>query len=296
MSETVNTIPIFVSSADSYADIWPAFFALLKREWPEYKGTIYLNTETLDYTHEGLNIVCTKLGKQKRFGESFRRGIDCVPCERFLLLMIDYFIEGKVNVLALQQMYDAFVEDDADTFTLITQPFGFKPIESRPRYSYIDIKEGWKIMFSFQAGFWKKSSLKKIVVPWEDPWRAEWLGSRRAAAEGMKFYLIPDRNIMPIKYDEAGVLHGGGKWLKSAISRIDLTGIPLDLKKSKRAVYEPSANPALNFIKEELRVAPLKIRSWLAIMAKHPKATRYLLADLRQRFSALLAILKGKPT
>ena len=70
----VNNIPVFVSSADSYSDIWPAFFTLFKREWPEFSGVIYLNTEYLSYEYEGLNIVCTKLGKQKRFGEFFFEG------------------------------------------------------------------------------------------------------------------------------------------------------------------------------------------------------------------------------
>jgi hypothetical protein len=37
-----------------------SIFALFKKYWPEYNGTIYLNTETKQFTHEGLNIVSKK--------------------------------------------------------------------------------------------------------------------------------------------------------------------------------------------------------------------------------------------
>ena len=118
----VNEISIFVSSSDAYSDIWSAFFALLKREWPDYRGRIYLNTETLGFNYEGLDIVCTKLGKQSHFGDFFLRGIERIDGDRFLLLMIDYFIEGRVDIARLQEICDLFMHDEADTFTLTTQP------------------------------------------------------------------------------------------------------------------------------------------------------------------------------
>lgn len=284
----VNEVPIFVSSCDSYSDIWPAFFALLKREWPEYRGTIYLNTETLDYVHEGLNIVCTKLGKQRKFGESFLKGISCVEGDAFLLLMIDYFIEAKVDVAKLQEVYDIFIHEGVDTFTLTTQPYGFKPLQSISSYSRLDPREAWRIMFSFQAAFWEKVSLQRIIYCHEDPWRAEYFGSRRASLEGMDFLVLACREDKPIKYDESGVLHGGGKWLMSALTRINFDSIPLNLERSPRLVYKESSISARDFIRGEIHVTPMKICSWVMMMAKHPKAVFMLVADLRRRCSQML--------
>ena len=144
----VNEISIFVSSSDAYSDIWSAFFALLKREWPDYRGRIYLNTETLGFNYEGLDIVCTKLGKQSHFGDFFLRGIERIDGDRFLLLMIDYFIEGRVDIARLQEICDLFMHDEADTFTLTTQPYGFHPLPSRPSFSRLDPCEAWRIMRS----------------------------------------------------------------------------------------------------------------------------------------------------
>ena len=66
--------PIFVSSADSYHDIWPVFFDLFMMHWPEYDGIIFLNTEEKVYRHEGLNIHCTQVGKLGSFGKFFEQG------------------------------------------------------------------------------------------------------------------------------------------------------------------------------------------------------------------------------
>lgn len=291
----VNSIPIFVSSCDSYADIWPAFFALLKREWPEYRGRIYLNTETLDYRYDGLDIVCTRVGRQKHFGETFLKGIDCVGADSFLLFMVDYFIEDRVNVERLQDVYDVFVEGGADTFTLAIQPLGnLLPIATSKQYAMLSNKDDWRIMFSFQIAFWKKSALKKLVVPWEDPWRAEYFGSRRAGLSKMRFFLLREYEDKPIKYDESGVLHGGGRWLMSALSRIDLTSIPLDLKQSSRSVYSEAGNSALGFMWGEIKCAPMKVHSWVALMLRHPTGIGYLVADLARRLSALIRVVLAK--
>lgn len=292
--QDINKIPIFVSSSDAYADIWPAFFSLLKREWPEYNGTIYLNTEHLEYSHDGLNIVCTKLGRQRYFGDTFLRGIDKIREERFLLIMIDYFFEGRVNVPKLQEIYEIFLEDDIDTFTLMTQPYGFAPIHNHPQYSRIVNEEGWRIMFSFQTAFWKKSSFERLVRRWDDPWHAEHFGSKRAALEGMTFYILSSREDMPIRYDESGVLHGGGRWLMPAISRIDLTNIPLDLSATKRKIHEPSTQPNIDFLKGEAKYLHRKILSWLDIICRHPRAIKMLYLDVFQRFRRLYEILRGE--
>ena len=288
MLREVNEIPIFVSSCDSYADIWPAFFALLKREWPEYRGKIYLNTETLEYQYDGLNIVCTKLGQQKHFGETFLKGLDCIDGSSFLLFMIDYFIGGRVDVQRLQRIYDIFLHDDVDTFALALQPLGeILPLKENEQYAMLINRRSWRIMFSFQIAFWKKDSLKKLIAPWEDPWRAEHLGSRRAGLSNMRFYLLRMYNDKPIKYDESGVLHGGGKWLMSALSRIDLTDIPLNLKTSPRLVYRESANSVIGFIKGEIKVLPMKMWLWLILLLKHPTGIRFLVLDVFGRISRL---------
>ena len=115
----VNQCTVFVSSSDAYADLWPAFFAIFKREWPTFSGRIYLNTEQKTFKYDGLDIICTRVGRQRHFGETLRAGLDCVrESNAILFFMIDYFFEGKVDVEKLDLLYHRFHEDSVDVLFL----------------------------------------------------------------------------------------------------------------------------------------------------------------------------------
>ena len=104
----MNKYIIFISSSDSYADLWPVFFDLFVKNWPEFKGEIYLNTEEKKYSHPDLNIICTQVGRQNSFGQTFRKGLDMIPSENVLLIMIDYIFMGKVNADKIDLYFDFF--------------------------------------------------------------------------------------------------------------------------------------------------------------------------------------------
>jgi hypothetical protein len=80
---------IFISSSDNYSDIWSLFFDFFKQLWPEFRGTIYLNTQQKSFKKDGLNIICTNVGKKKYFGETLKAGLNKVKENNILLIMID---------------------------------------------------------------------------------------------------------------------------------------------------------------------------------------------------------------
>lgn len=227
----VNDCPIFVSSSDAYADIWPAFFQILKREWPDYKGVVYLNTELKTFSCEGLNIVCTQVGKQAHFGETFRAGLSKVGGEVFLFFMIDYFIEQKVDVDALNKCYCAFLKQGPSALFLCDQNFPkVEPVAGvdgcyrvlPPGLLRLRRANCW---FSFQTAFWRKTDMLRLVGKWEDPWHAEFYGFLRSAVIRPEVWYMPKS---PIAYDKSGVLHNRGRWLRSALDKVDLKGVDID--------------------------------------------------------------------
>lgn len=251
----VNECPIFISSADSYSDLWPLFFQIFRREWPSYKGIIYLNTEVKGFSYPGLNIVCTKTGRQRHFGETFFAGIDSVPNDHFLLMCIDYFFEGRADIAMLQRIYTAFCTLKPDSVRLITHPF-------RNREQIDGVPECYRIKppcascswFSLQMAFWSKAAIHKFIKPWEDPWQSEHFGSRRALRMNPNIWNVFE---MPIKYDAAGVLHGG-RWYEVAVRKIDFSGLDVDF--TKRGYY----NDRHSWLYRKLKIQFLKryLGSW----------------------------------
>jgi len=207
---------IFISSSDSYSDLWPIFFDLFKKHWPEYTGKIYLNTEEKTFQKEGLQIICTKVGHHKSFGATFLKGLETIQSNNVLLIMIDYLLMGKTINEKMNEYYKYFSENNIDSLCLTHQNYP-NVITSSNNELYKVLHPAPHIMFSFQIAFWKKSILRQMVLPHESPWTAEWFGTLRAEKMEINLYSIADKKFNPIPYNTAGCLHKG-KWLSDAVN------------------------------------------------------------------------------
>ena len=234
---------IFVSSADSYSDLWPVFFDLFKLNWPEYDGVIYLNTEEKTFQHEGLNIVCTQVGK-KSFGKVFRAGLDKVESDHVLFMMIDYILMGKVNVAKLNEYYEYFTASDINALYLVYQ--GIEFTRATKHKDICIILPYSHSMFSHQMAFWKKDILYKMVLPHENPWTSEYYGDKRANKSGMSIANFSQYVEHPIPYDFAGCLHQG-QWLDNAIEYLQSINYEFDF--DKRGYYKELPRTIKNRIK-----------------------------------------------
>ncbi|WP_111709981.1 hypothetical protein [Lutibacter citreus] len=223
---------IFISSSDAYSDLWPIFFDLFHKYWPDYKGIIYLNTESKIYNHSKLNIVCTNVGQQSSFGKTFRKGLDKVETDDVLLMMIDHIFMGNVNNEKLKEYFKYFKNHDIDSMCLVNQ--NYRELE-KTKFKDIEIMvPPTKDMFSFQISFWKKNILYEMALPHENPWTSEWYGTKRANKMKLKFTCLSKDVKTPIIYDLAGCLHKG-KWLVNAKEHLESINYKVDY--SKRGYY-----------------------------------------------------------
>ena len=224
---------IFVSSADSYHDIWPVFFDLFKKHWPEYDGIIYLNTEEKVYHHEGLNIHCTQVGKLGSFGKVFRAGLDQIDSDHLLLIMIDYLFMGKVNDKNVCHFYNCFIALGWDSLYLTHS--NYRELTATSFENIVKVCPPSPHIFGYQIAFWKKEMLYKMALPHENPWTSEWYGSSRANKMKIQSGCLSENAEAPILYDPHGCLDKG-KWLYSAIEYLQKNDYVIDFK--KRGIHE----------------------------------------------------------
>lgn len=214
---------LFISSSDTYADIWPEFFGFFRKFWPEFNGTIYLNTENLDFQFEGLDIRCTKVGHLGTFGKVFRAGLAQVDSEYVLLIMIDYFFMGQVGDKLIDNYFEAFIKNELDSLCLVpqryrkTKPLGLLDLDL--------VIPPSKDMFSYQIAFWKKKVLIEMALPHESPWLSEWYGTARANQMGLR--LAFPRQTIAIPYLLEGALHKG-KWVAPMVEFLKDANCPVD--------------------------------------------------------------------
>jgi len=230
MDAKINAVPVFISSSDSYSDLWPIFFDLFKKYWPEYDGVIYLNTENKDFQFDGLKIICTRVGINC-FGKTFRLGLDQIDSPYLLLVMIDYFFMGKVKHEQLNEYFEYFKSQNLDSLCLVSNPY--TTIENLGHKDIYLVKPPSQDMFSYQIAFWKKSVLYEMALPHESPWLSEWYGTARA--NQMKLKLAFTSLEKPIPYLAEGALHKG-KWVEPMISF--LKSIDCQVNFNKRGFFE----------------------------------------------------------
>lgn len=217
---------VFISSSDAYSDLWPIFFHLFKKFWPSFDGVIYLNTEEMDFEYEGLDIVCTKVGRLGSFGKVFQSGLDCVELENVLLVMIDYFFMGNVEEAALVEYLDFFLSTDIDSLCFVRNPY-----ERTTPTGVLDLDfvvPPSRDMFSYQIAFWKKNVLRQMALSHETPWLSEWYGTARA--NQMKLRLVFPRECTVFPYLAEGALHKG-KWVKRMVNFLEEIQYPVDFAK-----------------------------------------------------------------
>jgi len=232
---------IFVSSSDQYSDLWDPFFEFFKKFWPEYAGKIYLNTQEKAYRFDGLDIIATQVGKGMPFGKTFRFGLDKVPGDNVLLVMIDYFFMAPVKATQTNFLYDIFFAEKVDTLRLKHHPF--KDMRARDD-GLLSVQVPQDNMFSFQVAFWKKDKLKKMVLDHENPWAAEWHGTKRANILKIKMLCV-SLVEEPIVYLSEGALHKG-KWVSPIIDFLNQQGFSIDY--SKRGLFDPEKEKNVSFM------------------------------------------------
>lgn len=220
---------IFISSSDTYSDIWPIFFDMFYKYWPDFKGTIILNTETKTYKHNHFNIICTQVGKFNSFGKTFRAGLEKVESEVVMVMMVDCIFMGEVEKNKLDRCFHFFMENDLDSFCLMYSN-SYRELRQTDVEGISMVVPPTKDMFTFQTAFWKKSMLYQMILPHENPWTSEWYGTQRANKMMIKLACPTTFEDNPLPYDARGCL-GRGKWTKNAIEHLNNINYQVDFER-----------------------------------------------------------------
>ncbi|MBW8332450.1 MAG: hypothetical protein K0M40_10555 [Prolixibacteraceae bacterium] len=228
----MNNYIAFVDTSDSYSDIWPVFFDMFTLYWPNFKGIIYLNTEYKTYSHGNLNIICTQVGKRVDYGKYIRDGLEKIDADWIMYFPVDCIFMGEVDKNRLDRYLHFFKEMNLDSFSLIHQNYR-ETIQSDESGVSMVIPPT-ENMFSTQIAFWKKSTFYQLLLPHENPWSAEWFGTKRANKMKIKLACPTTKAHNPLHYDLHGCL-GRGKWLDNAIKH--LNNLNYEINFDRRGYY-----------------------------------------------------------
>ncbi|MDP9041994.1 MAG: hypothetical protein M3N30_08425 [Bacteroidota bacterium] len=226
---------VFVNTTDKFEDCWLPFFRLFTIYWPDFKGTIYLNTEYKEFQYEGLNIVsvrnCERFArKQNTWSECLEAGVKFVDNEILLYMQEDYFFHGLVENDTIHKFALIMENSDMDCIHL-TDQHSFGPFQPSPFEKLWRLSKYAHHKISCQAALWKKETLIQFIRSYENPWQFELYGTLRSQLSDPNFYTI-DRNMYGIKKKEVipyiftGVIQG--KWYEKVVDLFSKHDIEVD--------------------------------------------------------------------
>lgn len=222
-----NNVAILIPSCDKFSDVWPIFFELFDKYWPQCPFKIYLGTNYLEYKNKK-NISTIKIGKDISWADNTRKMLSFLEEEYVIILLDDFFLNKKIDNHKLNKIIDLAIQHKFAYIRLEPNPPGtnFKRVEKFIRIGEISRNAPYSI--TTQPGLWQIKILEKFLLPGYSIWDFEMKGSERYKRTNLKFYTIDKKIISHYNGIERG------KFYASTLTKLKKEGIALH---TKREIY-----------------------------------------------------------
>ena len=221
-SEPPSDVSFVVLSNDRYADVWPGYFTLLFRFWPDLPYKLYLISNHVRFPDE--RVIAIQVGDDLSWSQTLASGLARVPTRHVLLTLEDYYLTAPVDTAKVRRLHDAMVERGAVYLRLMGAPNPDYPDPHLPEIGMI--KKGAAYRTSTQLAFWDRQTLIDLLEK-ETVWQFELTGARRSDRIAAPFLSVY-APFLPVPYQQ---VVRGGKWTAKEVEFFSGYGIAFDFSK-----------------------------------------------------------------
>ena len=229
---------VLINTTDSFEDCWEPFFTLFKKYWPDCTGSIYLNTETKIYSHNGLNIISIQNNIQNpeqriTWSECLIRALKCIDTDIILYMQEDYFLKDTVkNNLIIKYLQIIHRNTEIDCIHLTDQALLLDKKSDKYEGLY-SVISNQRYLINCQTAIWRKSAMLRFLRSYENAWQFEEFGSIRASNSITNIYGV-DKNWVKlnefeiIPYIFTGIVQG--RWYEPVVDLFNNNNIHINYK------------------------------------------------------------------
>lgn len=218
-----GTLAIVVSSCDRYQGIWPAFFELFRRFWPECPYPVYLGSNTVTCAEPGVTTVLA--GPDVGWSETNRAFIEQVPAEYILWFLDDFLLCEEVDGERVAHMLAEAVALEADYLRMRPSPPPDEEVPGHPDIGRLAEEADYRC--SLGVAIWRRDTFLELLRDGESPWAFETQASLRSRTRP-GFYSVKEQVITRLNALEKGEwLRSGLPFLRSAGIDPEASGIPV---------------------------------------------------------------------
>lgn len=216
---------ILVSSCDHYADLWPAFFYLLFKYWPDCPLPVYLSANCKAY--QDSRVVTLSSPKDKGWAGNLRDSLSQIEVDHIVYLQEDYLFHAPVHSEEIAELCNLLGRKRGAMLQLKPRAQGSHDEQADSPLEVAHFAKSCEWMATLQAALWNRNRLHDILDAEWNPWQAESGINLHAKQVGSGFYGLRKGQEGVFPYTEAVK---GGYWLPGGARLCRDEGIPLDLK------------------------------------------------------------------
>lgn len=245
-----SKIAVVVLSCDKYKDLWPPFFELLFKNWPDCPYDVLLFANEVSYDDRRVKTILS--GPDKDWSSSVKACLKQIDYEYLLILFDDVFLIKKVDQERLNKLvgYIEQYKPDYQKFTPVPKPDERINKEIGKYLPTTHYRNGL-------MSIWKRDILIEMLQEGESAWAFEIKGLERS-----KKY----ENFFG-SYDEYfHFLHGveKGMWYRKAAKELQSMGVKIDLEARKVLANENYLRSQLSLLRRSIFInTPVQLRPYL---------------------------------
>jgi hypothetical protein len=269
--------PLLVVSCDRYADVWPAFFHVLFRQWPDCPYPVFLGTNFRTFDHERVQTL--PIGQDRSWSSNVRAMLSALGSERIIFFLEDFLIHEAVQTEKVTRLVDIARRENIDCVRLSPLPRALETaVSGSTPYPYLGIvPSGSPYRVSTQPAVWRTDALQRYLEPGLSPWGFEELGTLLSNHRRDVFWAPFQPSIV---YDHA---IEKGRWKRSALELSRMLGAAVD--ESARSVWPDD---------ELASTATSKAENARIPVAKRRMIDAFLAGDRRSALSIAAVLLKER--
>lgn len=174
VSDLKKKCGVLVVSCDKYSDVWPGFFELINRFWPDCPFNVYLLSNTIRPSiSKVINIL---VGRDISWSDNLKMALEVVEEEYVLLFIEDLYLYRLVSTKKVLNVIEWAISMKANYVRLNPLTKADKPFNDLVGI----VSKGTLYRSSTVMSLWKKEILQSLLKAGESAWDFEVYGSIRS--------------------------------------------------------------------------------------------------------------------
>jgi len=215
---TTKQTALLVASCDKYADVWPPFFGLFFRYWPDCPFPVYLGANRLE--PPGSRVKSIRVGEDRSWASGVVAMLERIESDWVIFMLEDFFLRRTVDTARAVELVDLARSENLHCLRLIPRPPPSRPHSAHSGVGILD--PGMIYRASTQAAVWRVATLKALLRPEFSAWQFEFEGSKLSDAYAEGFWAAHRPVLDYVQSVERG------KWYPPGLALCRRAGIAVD--------------------------------------------------------------------